>query len=149
MPTRRNRAGPAILAIVTLFAGVLLTDLASEVQAQKRSFKKKNCLDCHEEFREQYGSLKNQHPGVKNGSCDTCHRTEDTPEELSRVKGVYGFGTGEFMLDNPHGDPVDALKFLDEDGQPITDWVHSGTGPLAPEVRDRAIGVILTTETDR
>ena len=82
-------------------------------------------------------------------TCDTCHRTEDTPEELSRVKGVYGFGTGEFMLDNPHGDPVDALKFLDEDGQPITDWVHSGTGPLAPEVRDRAIGVILTTETDR
>ena len=47
------------------------------------------------------------------------------------------------MLPNPHGDPVDALQFLDSDGNAMTTWVHEGTGPLKQEVRDRAIGVIL------
>jgi hypothetical protein len=79
-------------------------------------------------------------------SCDTCHRNDDTQEELSRVKGVYGYGTGEFMLDNPLGEPVDALQFLDADGNSITDWVHEGTGPLRAEVRERALGVILGEE---
>ena len=79
-------------------------------------------------------------------SCDTCHRNDDSPEELTRVKGVYGYGTGEFMLDNPMGAPVDALQFLDADGNSITDWVHEGTGPLSPEVRERALGVILSEE---
>ncbi|MAY81257.1 MAG: hypothetical protein CL930_10800 [Deltaproteobacteria bacterium] len=83
---------------------------------------------------------------AKPRSCDTCHRTDTSEEELRRVKGVYGFGTGEFMLDNPHGEPVDALQFLDADGNPITDWVHTGTGPLGAEVRDRALGVILEEE---
>ena len=62
------------------------------------------------------------------------------------MRGVYGYGTGEFMLDNPHGESVDALRFLDDDGNPITTWVHEGTGPLAPEVRERALGVILTED---
>jgi hypothetical protein len=83
---------------------------------------------------------------AKPRSCDTCHRTGDSTEEMARVKGVYGYGTGEFMLDNPHGDPVDALQFLDEAGNPITDWVHANTGPLAPEVRERALGVLLSPE---
>jgi hypothetical protein len=81
---------------------------------------------------------------AKPRSCETCHLSEDTPEELHRVRGVYGFGTGEFMLPNPDGDPVDALQFLDKEGAPLTTWVHVGTGPLAPEVRARAIGVILS-----
>ncbi len=81
---------------------------------------------------------------AKPRSCDTCHQQEDTPEELARVRGVYGYGTGEFMLPNPDGEPVDALRFLDDEGNAITTWVHVGTGPLAPEVRERAIGVILS-----
>jgi hypothetical protein len=76
--------------------------------------------------------------------CETCHQQESTPEELARVRGVYGYGTGEFMLPNPDGEPVDALKFLDEDGNPVTTWAHEGTGPLSAEVRARAIGVILS-----
>jgi len=39
---------------------------------------------------------------------------------------------------------VDALQFLDKEGTPLTTWVHEGTGPLSPEVRARAIGVILS-----
>jgi len=81
---------------------------------------------------------------AKPRACQTCHLSEDTPEELVRVRGVYGFGTGEFMLPNPGGDPVDALQFLDKEGSPLTTWVHEGTGPLSPEVRARAIGVILS-----
>jgi hypothetical protein len=76
-------------------------------------------------------------------SCDSCHRSDSSDDELQRVRGVYGHGTGEFMLDNPDGDPVDALKFLDDEGNAITTWVHEGTGPLSPEVRQRALDVVL------
>jgi hypothetical protein len=76
-------------------------------------------------------------------TCETCHRQDETEEELSRVKGVYGYGTGEFMLENPAGAPIDALQFIDEDGNPLTEWVHPNTGPLESEVRRRAIDVIL------
>jgi len=74
-------------------------------------------------------------------ACSTCHRTADTPEEWARVKGVYGYGTGEWWLENPDGDPVDPLQALDEDGNPLTEWVHHGTGPVPAERRDRALEV--------
>ena len=55
---------------------------------------------------------------AKPRTCDTCHRTDESADEMTRVRGVYGYGTGEFMLDNPHGESVDALRFLDADGNP-------------------------------
>ncbi len=76
--------------------------------------------------------------------CNTCHRTADTPEEWARVKGVYGYGTGEFMLEAPDGSEVDALQFLDASGNPNTLFVHEGSGPLSEEVRTRALGVDLS-----
>lgn len=76
-------------------------------------------------------------------TCDTCHRREDTPEETARVRGVYGYGTGEFMLDAPGGEQIDGLQFLADDGTPLTTWVHPGTGPLAQERIQRALDVIL------
>jgi len=76
--------------------------------------------------------------------CNTCHRTADTPEEWARVKGVYGYGTGEFMLTAPDGTQVDALQFLDASGNPNTLFVHEGSGPLSEEVRNRALGVDLS-----
>ena len=48
------------------------------------------------------------------------------------------------MLPNPSGEPVDALRFLDDEGKALTTWSHEGTGPLSEEVRERAIGVILS-----
>lgn len=80
---------------------------------------------------------------AKPAGCETCHRTADTPAEHSRVRGVYGYGTGEFMLENPYGPDVDALGFLDADGNATTRFVHPGTGPLSAEARDRALGVEL------
>ena len=76
-------------------------------------------------------------------SCAVCHPTTNSQEETTRVRGVYGFGTGEFMLELPGGGSVDALKFLHEDGTPLTEWVHTGSGPLPEARRDRAMGVIL------
>ncbi len=75
------------------------------------------------------------------GPCSTCHRTEDTPEEWARVKGVYGHGTGEFMLEDPEGDPVDALQMIDDDGTLLTDWMHEGHGPVPTDARERALAV--------
>jgi len=75
-------------------------------------------------------------------ACDVCHRQDDSAAELARVRGVYGYGTGEFMLSTPSGETLDALKFVDDDGQ-VTDFVHLETGPLSAEVRERALSVIL------
>ena len=76
-------------------------------------------------------------------TCDVCHRQDASAEELQRIKGVYGYGTGEFLLENPAGEPIDALQFISEDGEQLTEWVHPNTGPLKSEVLDRALGVIL------
>ena len=73
--------------------------------------------------------------------CSDCHRTADTPEEWARIRGVYGYGTGEFVLRNENGPEVDVLQFLDNAGNQLTEWVHLGTGPLPQDVRDRALAV--------
>jgi len=86
---------------------------------------------------------------AKGKSCDACHRTDDSKEELARVRGVYGHGTGEYMLPQPDGKKtVDSLQFLDDDGNQLTEWVHPGTGPLSAEVRERALSVILEKEKE-
>ncbi len=75
--------------------------------------------------------------------CDACHRRDESAEEMARVRGVYGFGTGEFMLEGDEGEFVDGLQFLAEDGTPLTTWAHPGTGPVSEERRGRALGVVL------
>jgi hypothetical protein len=74
-------------------------------------------------------------------SCQTCHRTADTPDEWARVRGVYGYGTGEFLIEAADGSQIDALQFLAPDHSPLTTWVHEGTGPLTKERVDRALAV--------
>lgn len=75
--------------------------------------------------------------------CETCHPATNSEAEITRVRGVYGFGTGEFVLPGPNGQTSDALQFLDADGQPLTTWVHEGTGPVNPTRRERALSVFL------
>ena len=75
--------------------------------------------------------------------CVTCHPSTDSASERERVRGVYGFGTGEFMLEVPGGGSIDALKFLEDDGTPNSDWVHDNSGPLPEARRDRAMNVFL------
>jgi hypothetical protein len=85
-----------------------------------------------------------QHTTTANArGCADCHRTDDTPEEWARVRGVYGHGTGEFGLeDGETGVIVDPLQFLDADGNQTTSFVHPGTGPLPEASRTRALSVV-------
>ncbi len=76
-------------------------------------------------------------------ACEACHPKDTSAEELARVRGVFGFGTGEFLLDGPDGQVVDGLAFLAEDGTPTTDWVHAGTGPADADVIARALAVVV------
>lgn len=76
-------------------------------------------------------------------ACDACHPRDDSPEETARVRGVYGFGTGEFVLAGPGGQQVDGLAFLNADGTPATEWVHAGTGPASAETIARALSVLV------
>ena len=73
--------------------------------------------------------------------CKSCHPTDSSPEEQERVRGVYGYGTGEFMLPAPEGVEVDALQFLHPDGSTTTPFVHPGSGPLALDVINKALSV--------
>jgi hypothetical protein len=102
-------------------------------------------------FRQVGGSLANngfaplyQHTASRAPrNCGTCHPYDDTPSEEERIRGVYGFGTGEFMLQAHDGTFVDGLQFLNPDGSQSTDWAHPGTGPVDPDRMDRAMNVIL------
>jgi len=75
--------------------------------------------------------------------CKSCHPTDSSSAEQARVRGVYGFGTGEFMLESSSGQPVDALQFLHPDGSTTTPFVHPGSGPLAMEVINNALSVTV------
>jgi hypothetical protein len=76
-------------------------------------------------------------------TCDTCHRRDDSDEEMQRVRGVYGQGTGEFMLQGSEGEVVDGLQYADANGDPITTWMHPGTGPVNSDALAAALAVIL------
>ena len=75
--------------------------------------------------------------------CATCHPVDASADEQTRVKGTYGFGTGEFVLDNPDGEPVDPLQFLDADGNQTSAFAHPGTGPLDGDTIERALSVTV------
>ncbi len=76
--------------------------------------------------------------------CETCHRADTSLEEETRIKGVYGHGTGEFMLTGAFGEVVDGLAWLDGDRNPTTTFMHDGTGPLTTSQYDKAWSVILS-----
>ncbi len=76
-------------------------------------------------------------------TCDACHRRDESDAEMTRVRGVYGFGTGEFMLTGADAEQVDGLRYVDDDGNPTTTWMHPNTGPASPDAMAAAIAVIL------
>ena len=76
-------------------------------------------------------------------ACKSCHPTSAEPEEIERVKGVFGFGTGEFLLKDADGKEVDALQFLHPDGSTTTPFVHPGSGPLSLEVINNALSATV------
>src|SRR5574342_173765 len=55
-----------------LLAGLLLFG-CGEVQTTRPQSAKKDCLDCHKKFADQYLGMKNVHSVVKEKKCESCH----------------------------------------------------------------------------
>jgi hypothetical protein len=81
---------------------------------------------------------------AKPRTCVDCHRNDDSPEELARIRGIYGFGTGEFLIPGAGGVEIDPFLFLNAEGEEISPWQQPGTGAVPSAQRDKALDVILS-----
>jgi len=82
-----------------------------------------------------------QHTTQRNGqTCQRCHPKTDGSNE-TMVRATYGFGNGVTVpeLVDETGVPYDLSRMLDDEGNPISEFGHEGTGPVSPEVRQRAM----------
>jgi len=75
--------------------------------------------------------------------CNTCHPVVpgSAPDNSQTLSATYGFGTGEFMIEDGDGAVHDAIQFLDSEGNLIADFPHENTGPVPTDVRERALAI--------
>ena len=73
MPTILCKRTLVFLGLILTLAGAAFLSSHGPSWAQERKFERKGCLDCHKKFSEKYLSLKNLHPGMKEGKCEDCH----------------------------------------------------------------------------
>src|SRR5262245_2318219 len=73
MATRRVSSLLALGGLLLLAGVAVLLLSAPDSLAQKREFQRKKCLDCHQDFAKKVLSLKQLHPSVKDGDCESCH----------------------------------------------------------------------------
>ena len=73
MLTLRSTGRVVLGAVAIACCGLLLLTLPTTADAKRRKFKQKECLDCHDEFVEEYLSKDNIHEVVQDRKCDTCH----------------------------------------------------------------------------
>ncbi len=75
--------------------------------------------------------------------CSRCHVKADN-SNLDEVRATYGFGAGVTvpLLKDANGTPYDLSRMLEDDGTPISEFAHEGTGPVPAEVRQRAFEVV-------
>ena len=67
----RNRIFVAAGMVLLLCAVAYLADCANA--PKKRTFVRKECLDCHQEFANTYMNMKSVHEVVKEKKCEDCH----------------------------------------------------------------------------
>ena len=74
-------------------------------------------------------------------NCDTCHPNAASVGEdnSATLLETYGFGSGEILVADDEGTVHDLTRFLDDDGNLISDFPHPGTGPVPGDVRQRAL----------
>jgi len=80
---------------------------------------------------------------AKARTCSSCHRKDGSPEELARVRGIYGYGTPEFRIPGADGEEMDPFRFLDDEGKQLSAWQQANTGAVNEEAREAALAVIL------
>ena len=84
IPSKRT----LFLCVILIFAGATMLAPRGSNAAEQRKFERKGCLDCHKKLSEQYLSLKNLHPGMKEGNCEECHlRHGIVPKLLLKKEG--------------------------------------------------------------
>ena len=75
------------MGIVVFFCALFVLQAAFPDQGHAaRKFKQKECADCHSDFNDKYGGMKNQHPGVKDGNCQVCHLSHGIVGKLLLVE---------------------------------------------------------------
>ena len=50
--------------ILLICCALMLQSVCPDDGYAARKFKKKECADCHSDFLDKYGGMKNKHPGV-------------------------------------------------------------------------------------
>ena len=80
---------------------------AGDARGQTRKFQAKSCNECHAAFTQKVAPLPNQHPGVKNGQCETCHlRHGVVPKLILKEDGnalcLSCHSAAQIGLDQPH-----------------------------------------------
>ncbi len=82
-------------------------------------------------------------------NCDACHPvgSVEEPENAARLRETYGYGTGEFLATDDQAVTYDLSAFLNEDGELTSDFPHPNTGPVPPELRDRAASILVVPQS--
>ena len=76
-------------------------------------------------------------------NCDRCHPVAagSGPDHTVTLRETYGFGNGDMLVADGDGVSHDLSAFLDDDGELISDFPRPNTGPVPPEVRERALSI--------
>ena len=76
-------------------------------------------------------------------NCDTCHPVVpgSAPDNSALLDQTYGFGSGQVITTDGLGQAHDLTRFLDDDGNLISDFPHPDTGPVPADVRSRALAI--------
>ncbi len=76
-------------------------------------------------------------------NCDTCHPALPATgiDNSATLAETYGFGNGSIMVTDGLGASHDLTRFLDDDGNLISDFPHPGTGPVPTDQRERALAI--------
>lgn len=77
-------------------------------------------------------------------NCDRCHTVDPIsglPDNADKLRETYGFGNGKLLGEDGNGIVRDFSAFLNEEGELVSDFPHPNTGPVPPEVRERATSI--------
>ena len=85
---RRTRTQVALGAAAVALAGVAFVSWRGSASAAPRKFAPKSCVECHADMTQELRRSASTHPGVGEGTCESCHlRHGLVPKLLLRKEG--------------------------------------------------------------
>jgi hypothetical protein len=81
-------------------------------------------------------------------NCDRCHPVGSaaSPDNQAALRETYGFGNGGVIVADGDGVAHDLTAFLDESGNLTSDFLFPDTGPVPPEIRERALNTVVVPQ---